>query len=368
MLGFITVGPSWTSIFPVPLTGFVFFQKERSMYSERTDLASKGDSILSLRSICKYYGEVRAAHNISLEIPRRCIYGFLGPNGAGKTTTIRSILNIILPDSGEVLFEGQPLIQDQRDRIGYLPEERGLYRKMKCIDQLAYFAELRNMPRRQALRQAEAWLHRLELSDWKDSKIDELSKGMQQKIQFAGTFLFEPDLVILDEPFSGLDPLNIELLREIILEERQRGITIIFSTHMLAEAEEICDAICLIDGGEKVLDGTLESVRQEYPLHVVQVAYANGQEPPADLKLITHREYQEGTWRLTLPEGSNPQELLQQLTQAGPIALFSANRPSLREIFLTAVRQRRGGGEGGDHPGSVSANPAGTAAARKRRT
>jgi ABC-2 type transport system ATP-binding protein len=305
-------------------------------------MPAHGEPILSLRSVSKSYGSVQAVRDFSIEIPRGCIYGFLGPNGAGKTTTIRSIMNIILPDSGEVLFANRPLDAALRDRVGYLPEERGLYRKMKCAEQLAYLAQLKSISRREALKRADSWLERLDLEAWKQHKMDALSKGMQQKVQFAATFIFSPDLVILDEPFTGLDPLNIELLREIILLEKERGTTIIFSTHMLAEAEKICDAICLIEGGEKILDGTLDAVRQEFPMHSVHVAFADGSEPPAKLPQVTQRKFEDGVWRLTLVEGSDPQELLRQLAAKGALTYFSANRPSLSEIFLTAVRRSRG--------------------------
>jgi ABC-2 type transport system ATP-binding protein len=302
-----------------------------------------GAPLLSLRNVCKSYGEKRAVHDVSLEIPRGSIYGFLGPNGAGKTTTIRSIMNIILPDSGEILLAGKPLDMALRDRIGYLPEERGLYRKMKCQDQLVYLARLKGVPRAVARTRAREWLARMGLSDYAERKVDALSKGMQQKIQFAATFICEPDLVILDEVFSGLDPLNIELLRGMIVEQRERGTTILFSTHMLAEAERICDAICLIEGGEKILDGPLPRIRAEFPLHSVRVAWDGELSPPDDLPGVLHRELNEGTWRLTLAEGVDPQTLLPRLLAVGKLTLFSANRPSLNEIFLTAVLRRRQG-------------------------
>lgn len=302
-----------------------------------------GAPLLSLRNVCKSYGEKRAVHNVSLEIPRGSIYGFLGPNGAGKTTTIRSIMNIILPDSGEILLAGKPLDTALRDRIGYLPEERGLYRKMKCQDQLVYLARLKGVPRAVARTRAREWLARMGLSEYAERKVDALSKGMQQKIQFAATFICEPDLVILDEVFSGLDPLNIELLRGMIVEQRERGTTILFSTHMLAEAERICDAICLIEGGEVILNGPLPKVRAEFPLHSVRVAWDGELSPPEDLPGVLHRELNEGTWRLTLAEGVDPQSLLPRLLAVGKLTLFSANRPSLNEIFLTAVLRRRQG-------------------------
>ena len=307
------------------------------------ELPPVGETILTLESVSKSYGSVRAAKDVNLEIPRGSIYGFLGPNGAGKTTTIRIIMNIILADGGSISLAGHPLTGATRDSIGYLPEERGLYRKMKCLDQLTYLAELKGVPRSEAKTRSDQWLTRLGLAEWRDRKVDSLSKGMQQKIQFAATFISEPDMVILDEVFSGLDPLNIELLREMILEEKAKGTTIIFSTHMLAEAEKICDAICLIEGGEIILDGPLDRIRADFPLQSVRVAWEGDPEPPKDLSGVLHREKTENSWRLTLAEGVNPRELLPDLMAFGPLTLFSANRPSLNEIFLEAVARHRKG-------------------------
>ncbi len=305
------------------------------------ELPPVGETILTVDSVSKSYGNVHAAREVNLDIPRGSIYGFLGPNGAGKTTTIRIIMKIILADSGSIKLAGRPLDGDMRDYIGYLPEERGLYRKMKCVDQLTYLAELKGVPRGEARKRADVWLTRMGLEEWRDRKVDALSKGMQQKIQFAATFISEPELVILDEVFSGLDPLNIELIRDMILEEKEKGTTIIFSTHMLAEAEKICDAICLIEGGEIILNGPLEKVRADFPLQSVRVAWEGNPEPPADLAGVLHREKSEGSWRLTLAEGINPRDLLPDLMSFGPLTLFSANRPSLSEIFLEAVARHR---------------------------
>ncbi|MFO7653086.1 MAG: ATP-binding cassette domain-containing protein [Candidatus Krumholzibacteriia bacterium] len=312
------------------------------MATASLELPPRGEPLLVLDAVSKSYGDVRAVENVSLAIPRGAIYGFLGPNGAGKTTAIRAIMGIIVPDSGTIELAGGRIDARVRDRIGYLPEERGLYRKMKCVDQLAYLAELKGVPRREALRRAASWLDRMGLEQWKQRKVDALSKGMQQKIQFAATFIFEPDLVILDEVFSGLDPLNIELLRTMILEQRDRGTTILFSTHMLAEAEKICDAICLIEGGRKILDGTMDEVRRDFPLQSVRVAFAGGDEPPAGLPGVVSRQFEEGSWLLTLEPGTDTQRLLELLAAQGALALFAANRPSLSEIFLTAVRRQRG--------------------------
>ncbi|MDX2474776.1 MAG: ATP-binding cassette domain-containing protein [Candidatus Krumholzibacteria bacterium] len=311
------------------------------MTTKTLDLPAVGEPILTLKAVNKSYGTKRAAQDVNLSIPRGAIYGFLGPNGAGKTTTIRAIMKILLPDSGEIRLGGQLLDGSMRDRIGYLPEERGLYRKMKCVEQLAYLAELKGVRRGEAIVRADHWLERLGLMEYRDRKVDALSKGMQQKIQFAATFIAKPDLVILDEVFSGLDPLNIELLREMILAEKENGTTVIFSTHMLAEAEKICDAICLIEGGEVILDGTMDEVRDRFPLESVRVAWEGGAEPPAQLAGVIHREFVEGRWQLTLAADTDPRSLLPALMEAGELTLFSANRPSLNEIFLTAVARHR---------------------------
>ncbi len=311
------------------------------MFPVADDLPPVGSPLLELHGVSKAYGAKQAVRDVTLRIPRGSIYGFLGPNGAGKTTTIRGIMRIVLPDSGEITMAGRPLDRRSLDAIGYLPEERGLYRKMKCREQLAYLAELKGVPHREALARADAWLDRMDLGDYRDKRVDSLSKGMQQKIQFSATFIHEPVLVILDEVFSGLDPLNIELLRGMILEQQQRGVTVLFSTHMLAEAEKICDSICLIEDGRVILDGSLDRVRADFPLRSVRVAWADGAAPPDDLPGVVARERSEGAWRLTLAEGADPQALLPALSAAGRLTLFAANRPSLSEIFLAAVQRHR---------------------------
>jgi len=309
--------------------------------AEIRELPAIGEPLLLVEGLSKRYGETLAVNDVSLRIPRGSIYGFLGPNGAGKTTTIRCLMDIILPDQGTMLLAGVALDRRRRDRIGYLPEERGLYRKMTCQDQLAYLAQLKGVPRRESQQRAWRWLERLELGSYAKSKVDNLSKGMQQKLQFAATFIFEPDLVILDEVFSGLDPLNIELMRDLILEQKQKGTTILFSTHMLAEAERLCDAVCLIEGGIKILDGSLAEVRAAFPFQMVRAVYRDGREPPADLPGVVDRRQDDGTWRFELAPGVDAQNMLAPLAAAGPLSLFAANRPTLNEIFLTAVRRQR---------------------------
>jgi ABC-2 type transport system ATP-binding protein len=303
---------------------------------------SAGQPVLEIRGLRKTYGKVEAVKNVSLSIPRGAIHGFLGPNGAGKTTTIRSIMNIVVPDDGDILFGGSPLDRDRLDRIGYLPEERGLYRKMTCLDQLVFLAELKSVPRSVARDKGMAWLERVGLAEWADKKVDTLSKGMQQKVQLASVFQFDPELVILDEPFSGLDPLNIEVLRDIIREENERGCSIIFSTHILGEAEKLCDSICLIDGGEVILEGDLSEVKRDFPLNSVKAAFADGRDMPFGLPGIADSAREEGVWRLTLEEGADHQRVLDGLREVAPVTFFAAHRPSLDEIFMSTVRERRG--------------------------
>ena len=301
-----------------------------------------GEPILEIRDLRKSYGKIHAVKNVSLSIPRGAIHGFLGPNGAGKTTIIRSIMNIVVPDGGEILFAGVPLDRAQLDRVGYLPEERGLYRKMTCLDQLVFLAELKSVPKTEARRKATLWLERVGLSEWSGRKIDALSKGMQQKVQLASVFQFDPELVILDEPFSGLDPLNVEVLRDIIREENRRGCTIIFSTHMLPEAEKLCDSICLIEGGEVILEGDLAGVKRDYPLATIKAAFVDGRAMPSGLPGVIGSEPDEGAWRLALKAGADHQKVLDALRDHGDLSLFAAHRPSLDEIFLSAVRRHRG--------------------------
>ncbi|MBD0324929.1 MAG: ATP-binding cassette domain-containing protein, partial [Pyrinomonadaceae bacterium] len=214
-------------------------------------------STLTLSGVTKRYDDFTAVNDLSLAVRAGRIFGIIGPNGAGKTTTIRMIVNITAPDEGRIELFGQEMNAELQNRIGYLPEERGLYKKMKIVDQLRFFAELKNITGRAVDERIDRWLERVKLSEWRNKKADELSKGMQQKIQFIAAVLHDPDLLILDEPFSGLDPVNVELLKEIVLELKAEGKTIIFSTHQMEVAEKICDDICMINKSRKVLDGTL---------------------------------------------------------------------------------------------------------------
>src|SRR5262245_55746531 len=217
---------------------------------------------ISVDQINKSYGDFVAVNDLSMEVKTGSIFGLLGPNGAGKSTTIRMIVNITMPDSGRIALFGQPMSAKLQERVGYLPEDRGLYKKMKVGEQLAFFAELKGLPRQEAYKRIDTWLKRIEMTEWKNKKWEELSKGMQQKVQFVSTILHSPDLVILDEPFSGLDPISAGLLKEIVQELKENDKTIIFSTHLMEQAEELCDEICLINHGRKVLGGSVREIKR----------------------------------------------------------------------------------------------------------
>ena len=234
------------------------------------------DIAVALSGVSKSYGSHRAVDNLSLAVPEGSIYGFIGPNGSGKTTTIRMILHILYADSGTIEVLGEMGTRAANDRIGYLPEERGLYKKMKVVNLLEYYGNLKGMTRKDAVAEGKRWLERMELSDWADKKIESLSKGMAQKIQFIATVLARPRLIILDEPFSGLDPVNLESIRSAILDLRRQGSTIIFSTHDMSMAEKLCDSIFMIYMGKKVLDGTLGEIQASYGKDTVRLKIDGG--------------------------------------------------------------------------------------------
>jgi ABC-2 type transport system ATP-binding protein len=298
------------------------------------------DATVVLRNVTKRFGEFTAVSDLSLEVRAGRIFGLLGPNGAGKTTTIRMIVNIFAPDSGEVKLFGNAISPAIQDRIGYLPEERGLYKKMKVGDQLRFFAELKSVGGREADARIDRWLARLKLSEWKAKKSSELSKGMQQKVQFITTVLHEPDLLILDEPFSGLDPVNVDLLKEIVLELKQAGKTIIFSTHQMEVAEKICDDICLINRSRKVLEGSIRSVKAGFGRNAVALRLAGGEEVLSDRSLVRRVEHHSDGLEALLAESANAQQLLQRLVGAGAhVERFEMIEPSLHDIFIEKVTE-----------------------------
>ena len=303
---------------------------------------------IEIRNVVKRFAAHTAVRDLSLVVPRGTVYGLLGPNGAGKTTTIRMILNVIAPDSGTITILGQDSTSDSiLDRVGYLPEERGLYRKMKVRSILRFLAELKGMSRKKADPLIDEWLERLSLKtadkDWGTAKVDELSRGMQQKVQFIAALLHDPELVILDEPFSGLDPVNSQALKDTIVELRRRGKTVIFSTHLMDNAERMCDAVCIIANGDKVLDGTLTDVKAENAGRTIAVAI-DGQPSSeisrifADRSLVERVDDSNRFFEVELQPGADSQDLLRAIVGSGArVKRFELVQPSLHQIFLEKV-------------------------------
>lgn len=297
-------------------------------------------NLLSVRGVSKQFAAHKALENVSIEVPRGRIFGLLGPNGAGKTTLIRIINHITLPDTGEVWFDGKPLSQEDVAQIGYLPEERGLYRKMKVGEQALYLAQLKGLSRQEAQKRLEVWFEKFQIMPWWNKKLEELSKGMQQKIQFIITVLHEPKLLIFDEPFSGFDPLNAELLKQEMLQLRDRGATIIFSTHNMASVEEVCDDIALIHRSQVRLQGNVQDIREQYRTGEFSLTTTSGQltEQPDQFVILEQR--QQGaltTYRLKKQEHLTNSALVQRLANEVEIRSFSEILPTMNDIFLRTV-------------------------------
>jgi ABC-2 type transport system ATP-binding protein len=300
-------------------------------------------TVVQVTNATKRYAGHTAVRNLSLLVPQGSIYGLLGPNGAGKTTTIRMIMNIIVPDEGSVeLFGQRGSGRDNSRRVGYLPEERGLYKKMKVVDILVFLAETKGVPRRRARDASLTWLERLGLGDWAFKKVDDLSKGMQQKVQFISTVLHEPTLLILDEPFSGLDPINSQVMKDTVIELARTGTTILFSTHIMEQAEKLCDSVCIIARGEKVLDGPLAQVKREHGGKHVVVAVERGSaqldRALTDRALVAKAHNYGQYAELELADGADPQNLLVALIGAGArLTRFEITEPTLNQIFIDKV-------------------------------
>ncbi len=299
---------------------------------------------IELENVCKSFGPVRAVDGLSVRVPQGSVYGFLGPNGAGKTTTLRMVMDIIRPDRGGIRLFGAPASSAARDRVGYMPEERGLYRKMTVASVLSYFGSLKGMTTAQLAQRVPAWLARIDLAEHSRKKVEELSRGMHQKLQFAATVINDPELVILDEPFSGLDPVNQDMLREIITGMRDKGRTVLFSTHGMHEAEQLCDFIVLINKGRVVVNGTLDEIRAGHESHTVSIelegdaAFVRTLSPVAAVKPDGRR------MDVTLRDGADPQDLLRALVERARVRAFEIKQPSLHEIFVRLV----GGGHAED--------------------
>ena len=299
--------------------------------------------LLQLENVHKRFGDFTAVSDISFSIEKGSIYGLLGPNGAGKTTTLRMIMDIIAPDAGSIMFSGNRHIRDFLNQIGYLPEERGLYRKMKVRDVILFIAELKGLYKQQALGEIERWLEKMQLSEWGNKRIDELSKGMAQKIQFIKTVIHKPELIILDEPFSGLDPINMTLLKDLMLELCDNGSTIIFSTHVMEQVEKLCDHICLIHQGKVLLEGELRAVKQTFGKNSVEIEYLGSLEPLRNSAWIQgindFGQYAEV--RLKTPEDYRP--FLRELVEKGvDVTRFELVEPTLHEIFVQSVEAHGG--------------------------
>ncbi len=298
--------------------------------------------VLEIRNVSKSYAEHKALSDINLTIPKQSIFGLLGPNGAGKTTLIRIINQIIAADHGEILIKGEKLSPDHIGIIGYLPEERGLYKKMKVGEHLLYFAQLKGLSKSETMSRIKSWFRKFDIADWWGKKVEDLSKGMQQKIQFIGTVIHEPEIIILDEPFSGFDPINVNIIKEEILELRDKGSTILFSTHRMDSVEELCDHIALINKSEKILDGAKKQIKEDFRSNTFLVNHKGdlSQLEPG-FELLEKESIEDNLFRSTIRvlNGENPNKLLQSLINITQVYSFMEKIPSMNDIFITKVKE-----------------------------
>jgi len=299
-------------------------------------------SILTIDHVYKSFKTVHAVQDLSLELPAGVIFGLLGPNGAGKTTTIRMIMDIIVPDKGKISINGKPNNQKQLDRVGYLPEERGLYRKMKVGELLSFLAEMKGIKPSQSNDRIKMWLTRFELIDRINKKVEELSKGMQQKIQFIATVIHKPKLIILDEPFTGLDPVNTELIKNVMLEQKENGATIIFSTHLMDQVEKLCDSICLINEGKAVLNGELKQVKKNFGRNSILMQYEGDARFLNDRTLVKSFVDHDNFVEIYPAEKVTIKQILQEALKEVEVSKFEIMEPSLHEIFIETVTKKSG--------------------------
>jgi ABC-2 type transport system ATP-binding protein len=300
-------------------------------------------TLFEAKNVSKQFVNHLALDNVSISVPERCIYGLLGPNGAGKTTLIRIINQITGPDSGELFLNGRKLQPSDVQLIGYLPEERGLYKKMKVGEQALYFAQLKGLSRSEAMNRLRYWFKKLDIVDWWGKKVEELSKGMQQKVQFITTILHEPKLLIFDEPFTGFDPVNANIIKNEILYLREKGATIIFSTHNMSSVEELCDNITLINNGKSILEGSVDEIRRQWAANEYELVFdgeASLHENGLYSVLAKQTESNRNIVRLKTPSAINTNDLLQSLMQSGKIISFNPALPSMNEIFIRVVESR----------------------------
>jgi ABC-2 type transport system ATP-binding protein len=292
---------------------------------------------IELMHVRKSYDQFVAVDDLSFAIAEGSVFGLLGPNGAGKTSTIRMMIGITAPDSGEINVFGKPFERKSLHKIGYLPEERGLYKKMKVLDQLVFLGELHGMQAADARKKATEWCERLEISEKLDKKVEELSKGMQQKIQFIAALLHDPEFIIMDEPFFGLDPVNAGLLKDVMLDLKKQGRTILFSTHRMDQVEKLCDSICLVNHGRSVLQGPLKQVKAQYGKSNVQIEYEGSGEFLQQTQLVGSYNNYGNYVEVRLAAGADPQQLLRAAAERSRISKFELVEPSLEEIFIEVV-------------------------------
>ncbi len=299
--------------------------------------------LFEARNVVKQFGSFTALDNVSISVPEQCIYGLLGPNGAGKTTLIRIINQITGPDSGELFMNGKKLMPDDVQFIGYLPEERGLYKKMKVGEQALYLAQLKGLPRTEAMKRLKYWFRKLDIVDWWGKKIEELSKGMQQKVQFITTVLHEPKLIIFDEPFTGFDPVNANTIKNEILFLRERGATIIFSTHNMSSVEELCDNITLINKAKTILEGSVSKIRSEWGGYEFDITLrGNASLASNDLFSVLNQQSENGktSVRIKTAGETSTNDILNFSMRSGEILSFNPSLPSMNEIFIRVVESR----------------------------
>jgi ABC-2 type transport system ATP-binding protein len=293
--------------------------------------------IIELDKARKSYDHFVAVDDLSFSIDEGAVFGLLGPNGAGKTSTIRMMIGITVPDSGTISMFGKPFERKSLQKVGYLPEERGLYKKMKVLDQLVFLGELHGLGSAAARKEAVAWCERLEISGWLQKKVEELSKGMQQKIQFAATLLHDPDFIIMDEPFAGLDPVNAVLLKDVLLDLKKKGKTILFSTHRMDEVEKLCDGICLLNKGKPVLQGDLKQIKAKFGKNNVQIEYEGDGNFLEKNPLVSAYNNYGNYVEVRMAPGADPQKLLHMVTEHSRVNRFELMEPSLEEIFIETV-------------------------------
>jgi ABC-2 type transport system ATP-binding protein len=296
-------------------------------------------AIVELQQVRKAYDTKIAVDDLSFRIESGSMFGLLGPNGSGKTSSIRMMIGITVPDSGQVELFGRPFDRKNLHRVGYLPEERGLYKKMKVIDQLTFLGQLHGLDATTATKRAHAWCEKLEITEAIPKKTEELSKGMQQKIQFIAALLHEPDLIIMDEPFSGLDPVNATLLQDTLVDLRNNGRTVLFSTHRMDQVEKLCDAICLIDRGRLVLSGGMQEIKSRYPKNRVQMVFEGDTSFLNNCSVDSYKNYN-GMAEIKLRDGADAQNLLTEAVGKARITRFEVMEPTLEEIFIETVGDR----------------------------